>query len=159
MWEFNCDESWAPMNWSFWTVVLEKTLESFLDCKEIQLVLPKGNQSWIFIGRTDTEAEAPILRPLDVKSQLIWKRPWCWERLRAGEVGERGWECLDGTIDSMGMSSSKLWEMVKDREAWHPAVHEVTKSCIQLSDWTTFLSPLETKLLFNDLCLKTKDKL
>ena len=93
MWELYHKEDWVQKNWFFWTVVLEKTLESFLDCKEIQLVLPKGNQSWIFIGRTDTEAEAPILRPLDVKSQLIWKRPWCWERLKAGGEGDdRGWD-------------------------------------------------------------------
>ena len=74
-WELDCEESWAPKNWCFWTVVLEKTLESSLDCKEIQPVHPKGNQSWIFIGRTDAEAEAPILRPPDVKSWLIWKHP------------------------------------------------------------------------------------
>ena len=73
MWELDCEESWAPKNWCFWTVVLEKTLESSLDCKEIQPIHPKGNQSWIFIGRTDVEAEIPILWPSDVKSWLIWK--------------------------------------------------------------------------------------
>ena len=75
MWELDHKEGWAPKNWCFWTVVLEKTLESPLDCKEIQPVNPKGNQSWIFIGRTDAEAEAPILWPPDVKSWLIWKDP------------------------------------------------------------------------------------
>ena len=75
MWELDHKESWAPKNWCFWTVVLEKTLESPLDCKEIKPINPKGNQSWIFIGRTDAEAEAPILWPPDVKSQLIRKDP------------------------------------------------------------------------------------
>ena len=79
-------ESWVLKNWCFWTVVLEKTLDSPLDCKEIQPVHPKGDQSWVFIGRTDVEAETPILWPL-------WKRPWCWERLRAGGEGDnRGWD-------------------------------------------------------------------
>ena len=73
MWELDYKESWAPKNWCFWTVVLEKTLESLLDCKEIQPVHPKGNQSWIFIGRTDVEAETPILWPPAAKNWLIWK--------------------------------------------------------------------------------------
>ena len=92
MWELDYKESWAQNNWCFWTVVLEKTLESPLDCKEIQLVHPKGDQSWMFIGRTGIEAETPILWPPDVKS-WHWKRPLCWERLRAGGEGDdRGWD-------------------------------------------------------------------
>ena len=75
MWELGYKESWAPKNWCFWTVVLEKTLESPLNCKEIQPVHPKGDQSWIFIGRTDVEAETPVLWPSDVKTWLIWKDP------------------------------------------------------------------------------------
>ena len=75
MWELNYKESWVPKNWCFWTVVLEKTLESPLDCREIQPVHPKGNQSWVFIRRTDVEAETPILWPPDAKSWLIWKDP------------------------------------------------------------------------------------
>ena len=75
MWELDYNESWAPKNWCFWTVVLEKTLESPLDCKEIQPVHPKEDQSWVFIGRTDVEAETPILWPPDGKSWLIWKDP------------------------------------------------------------------------------------
>ena len=75
MWELDYKESWAPKNWCFWIVVLEKTLESSLDCKEIKPVHPKGNQSWILIGRTDAKADTPILRPLDAKSWLIWKDP------------------------------------------------------------------------------------
>ena len=87
MWELDHKESWAPKNWCFWNVVLEKTLESPLDCKEIKPVHPKGNQSWTFIERTDAEAEAPILRPPDSKNWL-WKRSWCWERLKVGGEGE-----------------------------------------------------------------------
>ena len=91
LWELDYKESWVPKNWCVWTVVLEKTLESPLDCKEIQPVHPKGNQSWIFIGRTNAEAETPILWPPDAKSWLIW-RPWCWKRLKVGGEGDdRGW--------------------------------------------------------------------
>ena len=91
--ESDYKEGWAPKNWCFWTVLLEKTLESPLDCKEIQQAHPKGDQSWVFIGRTDAETEAPILWPPDSKSWVIWKRPWCWERLRAkGEGESRGWD-------------------------------------------------------------------
>ena len=75
MWELDCEDSWAPKNWCFWTVTLEKTVESPLDCKEIQPVHPKGDQSWVFIGRTDAKAETPVLRPSDVKSWLIGKDP------------------------------------------------------------------------------------
>ena len=96
MWELDCEESWAPNNWCFWTVVLEKTLESPLDCKEIQPVHPKGNQSWIFIGRTDAEAETPILWPPDAKSWLIWKDPdagrnWGQEEKGMTEDEMAGW--------------------------------------------------------------------
>ena len=87
MWELDHKESWALKNWCFWTVALEKTLESPLDCKEIQPVHPKGNQSWIFIGRTDTEAETPILWPPDVKSWLIWKDPDAGKDWRREEKG------------------------------------------------------------------------
>ena len=91
MWELDQKEGWAPKNWCFWTVMLEKTLESPLNCKEIKPVNPKGNQSWIFIGMTDAEAEAPILCTW-CEEPTHWKRPWCWERLKAGEEGvDRGW--------------------------------------------------------------------
>ena len=93
MWELNCKEGWSPTNWCFWIVVLEKTLQSPLDNKEIKPVNPKGKQSCIFIGRTDAEAEAPILWPPDAKNQLIAKRPWCWERSMAkGEGDSRAWD-------------------------------------------------------------------
>ena len=87
--EMDFKESWLQKNWCFWTVVLEEILESPLDYKEIQLVHPKGDQSWVFIGRTDVEAETPVLWPPDAKSWLIGK-DWCWERLKAGEGGNRG---------------------------------------------------------------------
>ena len=102
MWKSDCEESWALKNWCFWTVVLEKTLESPLDCKEIQPVHPKGNQSWIFIGRTDAEAET-----LSTWCEELthWKRPWCWERLKTGGKGDdRGW---DGW-----MASPTVWTWV-----------------------------------------------
>ena len=96
MWKLDCKENWAEKNWCFWTVVLEKTLQSPLDCKESQPVHPKGDQSWVFIGRTDAEAETPILWPLDVKSWLIWKDPdsgkdWRWEEKGMAEE-EMAWD-------------------------------------------------------------------
>ena len=96
MWELDYKESWALKNWHFWTVVLEKTLESPLDFKEIQPVHPKGDQSWIFIGRTDAEAETPVLSPPDVKSQLIRKDPesgkdWRWKEKGTTEDEMVGW--------------------------------------------------------------------
>ena len=102
MWELDYKESWALKNWCFWTVVLEKTLESPLDCKEIQPVHPKGNQSWIFTGRTDDEAETSILWPPDAKNWLIWKDPdagkdWRWEGKGITEDEMAGWHhWLDG---------------------------------------------------------------
>ena len=95
MWELDYKESWAPKNWCVWTVVLEKTLEGPLDYKDVQPVHPKGDQSWIFIGRADAEAETPILWPPDVKNFSNvnhWKRLWCWERLKVGgEEDNTGW--------------------------------------------------------------------
>ena len=112
MWELDHKEIWVLKNWCFWTVVLEKTLESPLDCKEIKPVSLKRNQSWIFIEMTDAKAETLIPWPPDTKNRLIWKNTWCWERLKAGGKGDdRGW---DGCMASLNQwtwvwASSKSW--------------------------------------------------
>ena len=126
--------NWVPKNWYFWTIVLEKTLESPLDCKEIQSVHPKGNQSWIFIGRTDAEAETPILWPPDVKSWLIGKDPdagkdWGQEEKGMTEDEMVGWHhWLDGH------EFEQVLDLVMDREAWCAAVHRVAKSWTWMSN-------------------------
>ena len=129
MWELDHKEGRAPKNWCCWTVVLEKTFESLLDRKELKPVHPKGNQSWIFIGRTDAEAEAPILWPPGVKSWLIWKDP------DAEGEGNR-MRRLGGITGSMGMNVGRLHGTVRGREAWHAEVHGATKSWTWLGDCT-----------------------
>ena len=139
--EMDHEEGWVLKNWCFWTVMLEKTLESPLYSRKIKLVNPRGNQPWIFIERIlaliDAEAEALILWPPDVKRWLIGKdsdarKDWGQE--------EKGWQMmkwLNGIIDSMDMSWSKLWEIVKDSKAWCAVVHGVTKSWTWLSNCIT----------------------
>ena len=143
MWELDYKESWAPKNWCSCAVVFEKTLESPLDCKEIKLVNPKGNQPWIFNGRSVAEAETPIFQPPEELTH--WKRPWCWERLKAGKEGDnRGWD---------GWMASQIqwtWVLASSRSGWwtgKAGVLGVVKSQTRLSDWTELNSIFESSML------------
>ena len=120
MWELGHKESWALKNWCFWTVVFEETLESPLDCKEIQPVHPKRNQFWIFIGRTDTEAETPILLATWCKELTHLKRPWCWERLKVGgERDDRGWDGCMASPTGVRVNYGS-WSWQESLACWSP---------------------------------------
>ena len=137
MWELNYKESSALKNWCFWTVVLEKTLESPMDCKEMEPVHPKGNQAWIVIGRSDAEAVTPVLRPPDAKNWLI-TRPWCWERLKAGGEGDdRGW---DGWMASL---TQWTWVWISSGSSWWTGRTGMLQSMVSRRvghDWVTELN-------------------
>ena len=137
MWELDHKESWVLKNWRLQTVVLEKTLENPLDCKEIKPVNFKGNQPWIFIGRIDAEDETPVDWLPDEKSRLTGKDPDAEKDWGQKEKGETEDEMVGWHHWLSGHELSKLQEMVKDRKAWCAAVHGVTKNRIWFSDWTT----------------------
>jgi len=137
MWELDHKESWGPKNLCFWNVVLEKTLESPLDCKEIKPVNPKGNQHWIFIGGSDAEAEAPILWPLDTKNWLTGKDRDAGKNWRQEEKGTTEGEMVGWRHWLNGHEFEQTLGVGERREAWRAAVHGVTKSQTRLSDWRT----------------------
>ena len=131
MWDLNYKESWVPKNECFWTVLLEKTLESPLYCEEIKPVNPKGNQSWIFIGRTDAEAETPILWPPDANNRLTGKKSWCWERLKAGGEGDDRWS--DGWMAS---PTQWTWVWASSGSWWQTGKPGVLQS-LNWTEWET----------------------
>ena len=136
MWELDCEEGWAPKNWCFWTVVLEKNLESPLDCKEIQPVHSEGDQPWDFFGGNDAKAETPVLWPPHVKNWLIGKDSDAGRDLGQEEKGTTKDEMARRHHWLDGRESGWTPGLVMDREAWHAAIHGVTKSRTRLNDWT-----------------------
>ena len=154
MWELDHKESWASKNWCLWIVVLEKTLESPLDCKEIKLVNPKGNQSWIFIGRTDAKAEAPILWPPDVKNWLLRKDPDAGKDWRQEEKGATEDEIVGWHHWLNGHEFEQAQELVMDREAWRAAVHGHKE--LDTTEWTELICIILHFFIFHFKCEKVQ---
>ena len=151
MWELDCEESWAPKNWCFWTVVLEKTLESPLDCKKIQPVHPKGHQSWVFIRRTDAKAETPVLWPPHAKSWLIGKDSDAGRDWRQEEKGTRGWD------DWMASLTQWTWVWVDSGSWWwtrRPGILRFMGLQRVGRDWVTELNTLNSVVASNSISWK-----